>query len=124
MPTSIKAILESYRVASEKLRAYLADKVSLLPDNSDITRLGSGCFSVSLGAIKKNPDLVLDPCYYDFEYQKNVILGILDSGASFELQLKALREIAESGKRTVNGHNIRFHPDVSGKIREILSTIA
>lgn len=123
MPTSIKDLLESYRIASEKLRAYLAEKVSLLPDNSDITRLGSGCFSVTLGTIKNSPDLILDPCYYDFEYQKNAILNILNSGSSFEQQIKALKEIAETGRKTVNGNSVRFHPDVSSKIREILSEV-
>lgn len=123
MPTSIMELLENYRLAAEKLRAYLAGKVTLIPDNPGIKRIGSGCFTVKLSTIAESPNLMLDPYYYDFEFQKNAILSILNSKASFEHQINALKEIAETGKRRVDGYTIKFHSDVRNKIAEILSEL-
>lgn len=122
---SLSQSIKEYKALAEKIKAELMAEIDAISQNQNITPLGNKCFSVSFSEINKNNGII-SPDYYDFEKQKEFLIEILESDKrSFEKKIEVLKEIAEKGKILSTGaHTIRFHPDVTAKIKTILDQIA
>lgn len=122
---SLSQSIKEYKALAEKIKAELIAEIDAIPQNQNITPLGNKCFSVSFSEINKNNGII-SPDYYDFEKQKEFLIKILESDKrSFEKKIEVLKEVAEKGKILSTGaHTIRFHPDVTAKIKIILDQIA
>lgn len=121
---SLSQSIKEYKALAEKIKAELIAEIDAIPQNQNITPLGNKCFSVSFSEINKNNGII-SPDYYDFEQQKKFLIEVLESDKrNFDKKIEILKEIVEKGKILGTGaHTIRFHPDVTAKIKTILDQI-
>jgi hypothetical protein len=106
----------------------LQDKISELPDNPNINRIGnSGAFSMNMSEIFKSPTMNMCPDYYDFKYQYKTLVKILEHTEPGNVFNK-LEQICKDGKidylgKGIHGqkkNNFQFHPDVISHLKTLL----
>lgn len=88
-------------------------------DNPDITRLGPFAFSIPLSKACGESHSIMDPFYYDYKLQAQVLASIVDA-TSFERLLPTLQGIIKTGSYRIGEHKYKFHPVVLEHLEKIL----
>lgn len=94
------------------LRDEIKDLIKNLPQNPDITPAGSG-FTMSIR--KLSPDMNLSPYYYDFKFQYEEIIKVIDNTQIENLDERVKRMLV-TGK--IN-NDYRLHSQVLETLRRI-----
>jgi hypothetical protein len=101
------------------LRNRLSALILALPDNPKIVRFKGDVsgYVIPSSEIFKQPSLRMDPFYYDFKAQYNLISELVEDRALF---IPALRTIIETGTVVHRNKTVYFHPDVVTNLKTIL----
>lgn len=98
----------------------LQDKISELPDNSKIKRIGTtGAFSMNISDVFSTKTASLSPDYYDFKHQYKTLVKILEHTEPGNVFNK-LDQICKDGEIRIKNSTLRFHPDVISHLKTLL----
>lgn len=113
---SISKKLEEIDKMKKELTEFICSEISKIPQNTTIKPIGSGgmrAFTISMSDVAKN-NMILDPVYYDFEKQKEIVLDKVkrskDGGVMY------LQKIVKDKK----DKDVRFHPEFLKSVSAIL----
>lgn len=86
--------------------------------NIHMTSTSPHCYTISHS--KLNPDLILDPTYYDFEQQRDTLIRGVEKKKTLEECLIFLQRAVKERKVQQGGEHCVLHPVMVEKIQEIL----
>ncbi len=116
----LKKEMNSLHERAKAIVKALQDKISELPDNPNINRIGnSGAFSMNMSEIFKTPSMNMSPDYYDFKYQYETLVKILGDTEPVKAFNK-LEQICKDKGVKLQNKIIKFHPDVISQIKTLL----
>lgn len=99
------------------IKEQIKEKISSLPENSKLTKVGNKGFSINFTDLSS--DLNLSPSYYNFKYQYEKINEFIESISPFAIESRLNRAINERSVMVKNC-KIRLHPEVIEYVKELL----
>jgi hypothetical protein len=119
----MKELKKEMNILHERAKAIkkaLQDKISELSDNPNINRIGnSGAFSMNMSEVFKTPSMNMSPDYYDFKYQYETLVKILEHIEPINVFNK-LEQICNRKQVKLHNKIIKFNPDVISHIKTLL----
>ena len=73
----LKTAIDNYNLACESIRSKLISEIMLFPDNPDIKRMSSNCFTINSSNLSNS--VILSPFYYDFKAQHEVLITLVNN---------------------------------------------
>lgn len=104
----------------EVIKNDLRNKIQSLPDNSKISRLKSGAFTISSKDIFASKGTVLSPSYYDFKLQYKYLSEVIDN-TNINNLFTTLDFIIVSGTHKIGSNTMKFNPEVIAYLKEIIA---
>lgn len=121
---TLKDVREKLQEMNLEAKAAICDDLSSIQQNPDIQMICTSprCFKIS--SIKLGEGLILDPTYYDFKLQRDILLSCLNRKKTLEECQAFLQRAVKKQKIAQSNKYCTLHPVVLGKIQDILNELA
>ena len=90
-----------------KIKIKAVEILKSLPDNTEIQRLGKGCFTINSKKLRDN----WSPEFHDWQTQYKLLITIITT-THIELLANKLDEIIKQGSIKLPGYTQKLHPEV------------
>ena len=120
---TLKDVRQKLQEMNLEAKATICEELSGIQQNPDVQMICTSprCFKIS--SSKLGEGLILDPTYYDFELQRDILLSCLNRKKTLEKCHTFLQRAVKERKIAHGNKHCTLHPVVLGKIQDILNEL-